>query len=173
MRFGALQRDSGISATVGPPCAKQGPSGIAKGEKKMNLLVPFYVMLASTAATSSPVAVQTADGDWSRLPSLEARGYDHLSSDYMTKLHQIASEGQCRLPGYDGNRLDMRLSFAAQYDAGGSLQRIVLPKLHCPEAEGVIGGALLDMMRGGDYRPTGKNPEGWYRGNFAFSFVAE
>lgn len=135
----------------------------------MNLLVSFALILAST----SSVTVETADGSWNRLPSLEARGYDHLNSDFMTRLHQIASEGQCQLPGYSGNRLDLNLSFAAQYDPGGSLQRIVLPKLNCPEAEGLIGGALLEMMRGGDYRPTGKNPEGWYKGQFAFSFVGE
>ena len=137
----------------------------------MNLLVSFYLILASAAGSPSPVTVQTADGDWSRLPSLQSRGYDHFHRDYMTRLHQIASEGQCRLPGYSGNRLDLRLSSAAQFDRGGSLQRLVLPKLDCPEAEGVIGGALLDMMRGGDYRPTGKNPDGWYRGQFSFSFV--
>ena len=137
----------------------------------MDLLMSLHLLLASAAGSSSPVAVVTADGDWSRLPRLEARGYHHLDSDYMTRLHQIASRGECQLPGYSGNRLDLSLTFAAQYDAGGSLQRIVLPKLNCPEAEGLIGGALLDMMRGGDYRPTGKNPEGWYRGQFAFSFI--
>lgn len=136
----------------------------------MNLLGTIALILALAAGPPSTVTVQTADGDWSNLPSLQSRGYDHLNSDYMTRLHQIASEGQCRLPGYSGSTLDLNLSFAAQYDPGGKLQRIVLPKLNCPEAEGVIGGALLDMMRGGDYRPTGKNPEGWYRGQFAFSF---
>lgn len=139
----------------------------------MSLLVSFYLILASSAVSSSPVTVQTADGNWNRLPSLEARGYHHLNSDFMTRLHQIASKGECQLPGFSGKRLDLNLSFAAQYDPGGTLQRIVLPKLNCPEAEGIVGGALLEMMRGGDYRPTGKNPEGWYKGNFAFSFVEE
>ena len=52
----------------------------------------------------------------------------------------------------------------------GSLKTIVIPRYNCPEAEGVIGGALLEMMQGGDYKPTGKNPDGWYRGNFGFAF---
>jgi hypothetical protein len=136
----------------------------------MNLLYAVVVMLASTAGSPAGVLVQTADGDWSRLPRLQSRGYDHLNTDVMAKLHLIASKGECSLPGYSGGRLDMRLSFAAQFDPAGSLSRIVIPKLGCPEAEGVIGGALLEMMGGGDYRPTGKNPDGWYRGQFAFSF---
>lgn len=136
----------------------------------MKLLVSVYLILASTAASAAPVTVQTADGDWSKLPSLQARGYDHLSSNVMQRLHEIASDGQCSLPGFSGGKLDFRLSFAAQFDPGGALNRIVLPKLNCPEAEGIVGGALLEMMRGGDYRPTGKNPDGWYRGQFTFSF---
>lgn len=137
----------------------------------MNLLFALSLVLASAAGSPSAVTVEAADGNWSNLPRLQARGYDHLNSDFMTRLHQIASQGQCRLPGYSDGRLDLRLSFAAQYDPGGSLSRIVIPKLNCPEAEGLVGGALLEMMGGGDYRPTGKNPDGWYRGEFAFSFV--
>lgn len=136
----------------------------------MNLLVPFYLMLALSAETPAAPKVETANGDWSKLPSLKAWGYNHLDAKVMARLYEISSGGQCDLPGYSGDRLDMRLSFAAQFDSGGSLQRIVLPKLDCPEAEGIVGGALLEMMEEGDYRPTGKNPEGWYRGQFTFSF---
>ena len=78
----------------------------------MNLLFSLSLLLAATAGSPSPVVVAAADGDWSKLPRLEARGYDHLNSDFMVRLHQIASQGQCRLPGYSGNRLDLRLSFA-------------------------------------------------------------
>jgi hypothetical protein len=137
----------------------------------MNLLVSLYVALSLTAGSPAPVAVGTMSADWSRLPTLQSRGYGHLSSKAMERLHEIAGEGKCRLPGYDGRELNLRLSFAAKFDPGGSLQRIVLPQLDCPEAEGIIGGALIEMMKGGDYRPTGKNPDGWYRGQFAFSFT--
>ena len=132
----------------------------------------LFLILALTTGSPSPVSVETATGDWSRLPPLQSAGNDHLNTKVMVRLHEIASQGQCNLPGYSGRRLDLRLSFAVQFNPGGSFQRIVIPKLNCPEAEGIIGGALLEMMRGGDYRPTGKNPEGWYRGQFSFSFTA-
>ena len=138
----------------------------------MKLLLSSYMILALTTAAGSPVIVETATGDWSKLPRLQTLGSGHLSSKVMVRLHQIASQGQCSLPGYSAGRLDLKISFAAQYDPGGSLQRIILPKLNCPEAEGLIGGALLDMMRGGDYRRTGKSPRGWYRGRVGFSIAA-
>ena len=138
----------------------------------MKLLLSLYSILALTTGAASPVIVETATGDWSKLPRLQTLGSGHLNSKVMVRLHQIASQGQCSLPGYSAGRLDLKISFAAQYDPGGSLQRIILPKLNCAEAEGLIGGALLDMMRGGDYRRTGKSPKGWYRGQFGFSITA-
>ncbi len=133
------------------------------------LALPLAAALAAASAPS--VTVETADGDWSNLPRLTHAGSDHLNTKAMVRLHEIASQGQCKLPGYSGRRLDLRLSFAAQFDPDGTLRRVVLPRLNCPEAEGIIGGAVLEMMKGGDYRPTGKNPDGWYRGNFTFGYA--
>jgi hypothetical protein len=132
------------------------------------LAAPLF--LALMAASPPQVSVITSDGDWSRLPELSQRGYEHLNTKMMVKLHEIAISRQCALPGVLGDKLDLRLSFAAQYNPDGTLKMIVIPRYNCPEAEGVIGGALLEMLQAGDYKPTGKNPEGWYRGNFGFSF---
>ena len=135
---------------------------------KRYLALPLFMALV--AASAPPVTVEAATGDWSKLPQLSQRGYNHLNTKMMVRLHEIASHGQCRLPGYLGKRLDLRLSFAAQFDPDGTLRRVVIPKLDCPEAEGIVGGALLEMMQGGDYRPTGRNPDGWYQGSFTFGF---
>ena len=133
------------------------------------LTLPLAMSLM--AATAPSVSVETAHGDWSYLPPLEQGPYDHLDSVMMAKLYEITSAGRCRLPGFVANRLEFGVSFAAQFDPDGSVRRIVIPKYDCPEAEAVIGGALLGMIKGRDYRPTGKNPEGWYRGSFSFGFA--
>ncbi len=135
---------------------------------KRFLFLPLLVAL--TAASAPPVIVETAATDWSFLPSLSSRGYDHLNLKMMAKLQEIASQGKCKLPGYDSGKLDLRVSFAAQYAPNGTLQRLVIPSLNCPEAESVLGGAVLEMLQGGDYRPTGKNPDGWYQGDLSFSY---
>lgn len=136
----------------------------------MKSFLALPAALALIAAAPSSVSVEAADGDWSHLPALSARGYDHLNSVMMAKLFEIAAEGRCRLPGFAANRIDFDLTFAAQYDADGTLKRIVIPKFNCPEAESVIGGTVLEMLQGGDYRPSGRSPKGWYRGTFSFSF---
>lgn len=133
------------------------------------LCLPLLVAL--TAASAPPVIVETAVPDWNFLPSLSSRGYDHLNLKMMAKLQEIASQDKCKLPGYDNGKLDLRVSFAAQYAPNGALQRIVIPRLNCPEAESVLGGAVLEMLQGGDYRPTGKNPDGWYQGDLSFTYA--
>jgi len=130
------------------------------------------LLLALTAASPPSPTVEALNFDWSYLPPLKQIGSDHLSTKAIVRLHEIASQGECQIPGYvpGRRRLDFKVSFAAQYDPDGTLRRIVIPKLSCPEAEGVLGGALLEMMKRGDYRPTGKNPDGWYVGNLGFAF---
>ena len=52
------------------------------------------------------------------------------------------------------------------------LSRVILPPLDCPEAEGIIAGAVIAMVQGGDFRRKGESPEGWYQGDLFFGFEA-
>lgn len=126
--------------------------------------------LLAASASAATIRVETANTDWSYLPLLEHRGYDHLKPRIMQRIFELANDGDCDLAGQSRNRIDIRLSFAAQFTNDGKLVRLILPRLNCPEGEGVIGGALLQMIQRGDYRPTGKNPDGWYRGNLSFAY---
>lgn len=136
----------------------------------MKLFLALASAVILVAATSPEVTVVASDGDWSRLPMLGQFGYEHLNTKVMVKLQQIAKQRECELPGYVNGRLDFGISFAAQFNSDGTLHSIVVPRLNCPEAEGIVGGALLEMIKGGDYRPAGKSPDGWYRGNLTFAF---
>ena len=128
-------------------------------------------LLISAATQPAAVRVDTAETDWSYLPPLKHRGYDHLSPMMMQRIYELATSGECQLPGGTSRRIDLKLTFAAQFTEEGKLVRLVLPRLNCPEGEGVLGGMLLKMIEKGDYRPTGANADGWYRGilNFGYS----
>ena len=140
----------------------------------MNRLALIPLLLAATvAAASEPLPkVETATGSWNDLPRLESRGYSHLDSNAMQRIWEIAKERKCRIPGYVTGKLDMRLNFAVQYSPDGKLSRVILPPLDCPEAEGIIAGAVIDMVRGGDFLRKGESPEGWYQGDLFFGFEA-
>ena len=120
---------------------------------KRFLAVPLF--LATIAATSPQPVVEVATGDWSQLPSLEHRNSNHLGSNGMARIFQLAAQRKCTIPGYSYRKLDLRLSFAVQYNPDGKPARIVVPALNCPEAEAIIGGAVLAMVKGRDYAPVG------------------
>ena len=127
--------------------------------------------LAAASASAAAVSVETATGDWSKLPQLSQRGYNNLNEKMQAKLYEIAESKQCPAFGLRQDRLDFSITFAVQYAADGSLSRIVFPKLDCAQAESVVGGALLEMVRAGDYAPAGKSAAGWYKGGLGFSFA--
>jgi hypothetical protein len=139
----------------------------------MKSLYAFPLLLAAATLAAATPVVETANGDWSRLPQLSQRGYEHLSEKMQAKLYEIAGSHQCPSFALNNDRLDFRMAFATQYAPDGSLARVVLPKLDCAEAESVVGGTLLEMLQAGDYAPTGKSPAGWYQGTLGFSFAGK
>ena len=136
----------------------------------MKYLLALPAAFALVAAAAPQPEVYVADGNWNQLPSLRQLGSDHLSGNAMQKLFQIARNRECKLPGYDSAGLNLNVSFAAQYNPDGSLKQLVLPKLNCAEGEGVIAGAVLQMLQNGDYKRVGQSPDGWYQGNFGFAY---
>lgn len=139
----------------------------------MNRLCTLVMLLGAVSVQASAVTVESATGDWSKLPQLSQRGYAHLNEKMQAKLFEIAEGGQCPSFLLKQGRLDFRLSFAAKYATDGSLERVVMPKLDCAEAESVAGGAILEMLQAGDYAATGKSRNGWYQGGLMFSFASK
>ena len=138
----------------------------------MRIFCALPLLLATTTAAATP-SVESANGDWSKLPQLSQRGYEHLNEKMMAKLYEIAESKQCPSFALSQGRLDFRIGFATQYDTAGILTRIVIPKLDCPEAESVAGGTVVEMLEAGDYLPTGKSRNGWYQGTLGFSFAGK
>lgn len=136
----------------------------------MKRLLALPLLLATMAQAAPMPKVEAATGDWSELPTLQSRNYDHLHSNVMQRLWELARSRTCTIPGYASGNLDFRMSFAAQYNPDGSIARLIVPKLDCPEAEGMLAGALVEMIRGGDYRQTGTSEQGWYQGSLTFGF---
>ena len=139
---------------------------------KRFVLIPLFLAASAAVAAEPLPKVETATGNWSELPRLESRGYSKLDSNAMQRIWEIAKERKCRIPGYVTGKLDMRVNFAVQYDPTGKLARVVLPPLDCPEAEGIIAGAVIAMVQGGDFHRKGESPEGWYQGDLFFGFEA-
>ena len=131
-----------------------------------------FALFAAISTSAPAVTVETAGGDWSKLPQLSQRGYEHLSEKMQAKLYEIAESKACPAFGLDQGRLNFRMGFATQYGADGTLSRLIMPSLGCPEAQSVAGGAILEMIQAGDYAPSGQSRNGWYQGTLGFSFAS-
>ena len=133
----------------------------------MMRLLALALLLAPVPAASA-TRVEVADGNWSFLPPMRQRGNDNINNEALVRINEIVWKGDCTLPGQQGKTYDVRLSFAAHFTPQGTLDRVVMNRLNCPEIEGLLGGVLLEMLEAGDYKPTRHNPEGWYRGELSF-----
>lgn len=139
----------------------------------MRSILALVLAVGMTTAAPATVRVEAASGDWKNLPQLTQKGYNHLSERMQAKLFEIAESNSCPSFTLKQGRLDFRVGFAVQYEGDGTLSRLLVPKLDCPQAEGVAAGALLEMLQSGDYGPTGKSSNGWYQGTLGFSFTGK
>ena len=136
---------------------------------KRILAVALLLTSLPAPALSAPPSVEVASANWNFLPLMKQKSNDHLSNKAIVRIHEIAKEGQCTSVSLRRGLLDFDMSFAAHFNPDGSLNRLVMPRLGCPEAEGILGGVLLKMIQSGEYRPDGSNEEGWYRGHLNFT----
>ena len=121
--------------------------------------------LVSTAA-SPTVPVSVASGDWSNIPFAQKRGLQRVSTSSIEQFEAALME-QCK-PALGANReLELTVPFLIRFGTDGSVQEVVVHRLNCPSAEAVLGGAVLQLARTGEYKPTGENLTGWYRGEFS------
>lgn len=125
-------------------------------------------LLAAAAPAAAETIVQTAETDWSYLPAMEHITNNHLDNIALAGIHNVVERGDCALPGQSKREMNLTVPFAVQFTPDGQLAKLVIKKLGCAEIEGIVAGALLEMVKGGDYRPVRRNAEGWYRGDFSF-----
>ena len=86
------------------------------------------------------------------------------------KIYELVESGACQIEGQSSKKLDMAVPFLVHFAKDGTPDQLVLGKIGCAEAEGVIGGALVVLINQGNYKSTGKNRTGWYRSQVSFSY---
>ena len=133
----------------------------------------LHLGLALLAAVSGDVSaagsqVSVAGGDWSNIPLVKRSSNLRISDELISKI-EAAAFGECAKPGQSKKRLNMNIPFLVRFMADGSVDQVVVKRLNCPTIEEAAGGAVLQMARAGEYRPTGENAAGWYRGEITIS----
>ena len=125
------------------------------------------ILAALLMSTSSTQAGQlsVAAGDWSNIPLAAKMGQQSFSSYNMAMIDN-ALIGECKLRDKYSDA-ELNVPFLIEFAADGSVSQVVVQRLNCPTAESMIGSAVLQLAKQGEYRPTGENQTGWYRGEFS------
>ena len=131
-----------------------------------HLLFGAAAMMVASSAQAQ--VVQVGQGDWSSVPAIHARGQIRLGDTMLARLHELGAQQVCNVPGLSRRLVDLTVPFVIRFTPQGDVEQIVVRNTGCPQLESIVGGAVLQMARAGEYRPTGENQERWYRSELSF-----
>ena len=131
-----------------------------------HLLIAATAMIMASSAQAQ--IVQVGQGDWSSVPAIQARGQLRLGDTMLARLHDLGAQQVCNVRGLSRRLVDLTVPFVIRFTPQGEVEQIVVRNTGCPQLESIVAGAVLQMARAGEYRPTGENLERWYRSELSF-----
>jgi hypothetical protein len=126
----------------------------------------LFGVAAAMATPASAQSVSVASGDWSDIPRLGRHNGSLVVSPAVASQIADAFTRECRAPGASKTYVSVRMPFLVEFTPGGQVKQVVVHNVNCPRAEAALGGAVLEIAKRGEYRPTGENQVGWYLGEF-------
>jgi hypothetical protein len=130
----------------------------------------FLIMAALLfgAAPAAAQSVEVAEGDWSQIPEIERAGDQRMSGDAFGQAARLLERGgACEQS--KSRKIDMTVPFIMEFSPEGSVKRIIIRRLGCPQLEALMGGVVKQLALAGEYKPTGENLANWYRSEISFS----
>ncbi|MFL6862845.1 MAG: hypothetical protein ACJ8DZ_07585 [Allosphingosinicella sp.] len=131
-----------------------------------------HLLAAALLLAAAPVAAQTietASGDWGNIPEMRSQVGATVDADAVAAISEMVDRGECTIPGQRRGSLDMTVPFLVQFDASGTVLRLVIHPLGCARAEGLLAGAVLRLVQHGSFQPVGGRREGWFRAEVGFA----
>lgn len=126
-----------------------------------NILIAAAIATFALPATAQRIEV--SDGDWSDFPALAKSQTVNLGDGAMADIDRLVAAGKCDKIG-NKKRIRMEIPFIAQFSEGGSVERVMLQRIGCPEVEAIAANAAYYAAKGGLIKSGTSNPAGWYRG---------
>ena len=131
-----------------------------------HVIAAAALLLGSAPALATTVEVGT--GNWSNIPVMRQIG-DSLDSNTVGAIYEMVESGECVIEGQRKGKLDMTVPFLIKVNASGAIERLIVEKIGCDKAEGLLAGAILKLVDRGAFRPRGGMREGWFRSEVSFS----
>ncbi len=129
----------------------------------------FAAALLLAAVPAAAQTIETASGDWSNIPMMRQQVGASVDSNAVAAIAEMVDRGECTIPGQRRGNLDMSVPFLVQFNANGTIDRVVIHPVGCARADGLLAGAVLRLVQQGAFVPVGGRHEGWFRGEVGFA----
>ncbi|MBV8686110.1 MAG: hypothetical protein JOZ90_02865 [Alphaproteobacteria bacterium] len=129
-------------------------------------------ILLAAVALAVPAGAQTVEtgrGEFSKFPQLRKKNIPYDYNRLIAWTSDILAKGECKLKGQRPNKFDIDVPYAALVEPDGTVRRIIIQEIGCPQLETMVGSTILDMVKRGDVKPTGQDQAYWYGDRFAFA----
>jgi hypothetical protein len=123
----------------------------------------FAAAFALFAMPATAQRIEVANGDWSDFPALEKSQTVNLGDGAMADVDRLVAAGKCSKIG-NKKRIRMEIPFIAQFTESGTVERVMLQRIGCPEVETIAANAAFYAAKWGRIKPGTSNAAGWYRG---------
>ena len=116
--------------------------------------------------------VQTGVTDWNKLPQAHMR---HSYAQYVDQNHiaiwteQVLKSPDCNVKGMRPDKFDIDVPYAVLVAPDGKVERILIPDMGCAGLNTVIGSTVMDIVKGGAFKPTGEKQALWYGDRLAYA----
>ena len=129
----------------------------------------LLIAAAIAAASANQVTVEAGRANWNNYPAASLAPRQLPTPAMVTQVETLLRERTCRISGQRAEEFDIDVPYLAFVEPNGTLSRVVVADMGCPELETLVGEVILSRAQAGDFRPTGAPEAQWYASNINFN----
>jgi hypothetical protein len=129
----------------------------------------LLIAAAAAAAMANQIPVEAGRANWGDYPAASLAPRQLPTMAMVTQVETMLRDRTCRMRGQRADEFDIDVPYLALVQPDGSLARVVVADMGCPELETLVGEVVLSRAQAGDFRPTGAAEAQWYASNINFN----
>lgn len=133
--------------------------------KQLSGILALALLVSAPAAAQT---VQTGETDWSSFPRLKGKLRDLPTPTMVSRIEQLLADKECRLPGQEPEKFNIDVPFVVLLKPDGSVERLVVKKIGCPQIEAGVANVILERAARGDFRSGAPEAPSWYGSEISF-----
>jgi hypothetical protein len=119
-------------------------------------------LMALAAATPAAAPITVGKFNATAFPKAVMRERRIPHEELTARADIIMKAGVCKFPGQSVNSYSITVPYAALVQPSGTVSKVVVYDVGCPDLELLTGQVANELSKAGDFKPTGASGEQWY-----------